>query len=75
MGKAHFGPPGRSVRISLGGLEGPKPESPTSFLPGLVDSLLDMLHAGIISSCRVFVIAIDVEIGRVGSNVVANLIM
>ena len=44
-------------------------------LPSFVDSLLDMLDAGVICSCGVLVIAIDVEIGSIGSNVVANLIM
>lgn len=45
------------------------------FLPNFVDPFLDTLYAGIVSGCGVFVIAIDVEIGRVRSNVVANLIV
>ena len=74
-GGAHFGPPGRSVRVTLGRHEGPGPESPTLLLPSFVDSLLDMFDAGVISDCGVLIIAIDVEIGSIGSNVVANLIM
>jgi len=58
-----------------GWLEGPQPESPTLLLPGMVDSLLNTLDAGIVSSCRVLVVAIDVEIGCVRSNIVAKLIM
>ena len=45
------------------------------FLPGFIDPLLDTLYAGIVSDCRVLVVAIDIEIGRVRSNVVAILIM
>ena len=74
-GEAHLGPPSRSVRVTLSWLEGPKPEFPTLLLPGFVDSLLDMLNAGIISNCGVLVIAIDVEIGSIRSNIVASLIM
>lgn len=44
-------------------------------LPGFVDSFLDMLYAGVVSGCGVFIIAIDIEIGRVRSNVVAKLIL
>ena len=71
----HLCPPSSSVRVTPGWLEGPKPESPTLLLPSFVDPLLDMLDAGVICSCGVLVIAIDVEIGSIGSNVVANLIM
>ena len=71
----HLCPPSSSVRVTRSRLEGPEPESPTLLLPSFVDSLLDMLDAGVISSCWVLVIAIDVEIGSIGSNVVANLIM
>ena len=70
----HFGPPSRPVRVTLRRLEGPEPESPTLLLPSFIDSLLDMLDVGVIRSCRVLVIAIDVEIGSIRSNVVANLI-
>jgi hypothetical protein len=74
-GEAHLGPPSRSVRITLGRLEGPEPESPTLLLPSLVDSLFDTLDTGVISSCGVLIIAIDVQIGSIRTNVVANLIM
>ena len=74
-GKADLGPPSRSVRVTLGRLEGPEPESPTLFLPSVVDSLLYTLYAGIISNCGVPIIAIDVEIRSIRSNVVANLIL
>ena len=73
--EAHLSPPSRSVRAIVGRLEGPEPESPALLLPGFVDSLLGMFDAGVVSSCGVLVIAIDVEIGSVRSNVVANLIM
>lgn len=74
-GEAYFGPPSRPVGVTRGWLEGLEPESPTLLLPGMVDSLLDTLYAGVVSSCGVVVIAIDVEIGSIRSNVVANLIM
>ena len=74
-GEAHFGPPSRPVRVALSRLEGPEPESPTLLLLSFIDSLLDMLDAGVIRSCGVLVIAIDVEIGSIRSNVVANWIM
>ena len=73
--EGHLGPPGRSVRVTLGRLEGPEPESPTLLLPSLVDSLLNTLYAGVVSSCGVLVIAVDVEIRSIRSNVVANLIL
>jgi hypothetical protein len=61
-GDGYLGPPSRSIRVTLGRLERPEPESPTLLLPSFVDSLLDMLDAGVISNCRVLVIVIDVEI-------------
>ena len=63
--EGHLGPPSRSVRVILGRLEGPGPESPTLLLPSLVDSLLDTLDAGVISSCGVLVIAIYVQMGSI----------
>ena len=68
-------PPSRSVRVTLGRLEGPEPESPTLLLSSSIDSLLDMLDAGVISNCGVLVITIDIEIRGIRSNVVANLIL
>lgn len=71
----YFGPPSRFVRVTPGRLERLEPESPTLLLPSLVDSFFDTLYAGVVSSCRVFVIAVDVEKGCIGSNIIAKLIM
>ena len=75
MQEAHLGPPSRSVGVTLGWFEGPEPEPPTLFLTVLVDTFLDTLYAGVVSSRGVSVITIDVEIGSIRSNVVADLIM
>lgn len=37
-------------------------------------NLFDAVHVGVVSSCGVFIIAADVKIGSIRSNVVANLI-
>ena len=41
----------------------------------LIDTFLDALDAGVVRSRGVVIIAIDVEIGSIRSDIVANLIM
>ena len=74
-GEAHLGPPSRSICVILRLLEGPEPESPTLLLTSLVNTFLDVLYAGIVSSRGVFVIAVNVVIGSIRPEVVANLVM
>ena len=42
-------------------------------MSNLIDSLLNMLNASIVSSHGILIIAIDVEIGSIRPNVVAKL--
>lgn len=56
-------------------LERLEPESPSLLLPVLVDSFLDLFHASVVSGRWVIVVAVDVEVRCIRSNVVAKLIV